>query len=113
MSRKNTYFNANDTLHYTAEDLGIKLVHIWEYEWEQKREETKELIKDIILEKITFQPNGDILELPRDKFNKCWNIEGFELIEETEPMVIDYDVPEGSIKRECFDSGRLVYRRVK
>ena len=93
-----------------CEELGIKLVHIWEDEWTYDHEKTLQLIANIINDNITFNTTMDMLILDRSKFNKCWKIDGYELVEETTPEVIvrakvtkdKYKVP---------DCGKLVFRK--
>ena len=100
-----------------CEELGIKLIHIWEDEWKFKNIETKLWLKKILVDGATpldMIQASDKVELDRSKFNKCFLLSGYELVRETEPKVIDRShVTDSSVKYHVVDCGTLVYQRCK
>ncbi len=94
-----------------CEELGIKLIHIWEDEWVYNHEKTLQFIANIINNKIMFDTTTDTLVLDRSKFNKCWKVDGYELVEETEPDVI-LRAKATKDKYKVPDCGKLILRKV-
>ena len=93
-----------------CEDRGIKLVHIWEtdyYEWEK----LTKLIQDVLAETVNLATGENIVRLDRSKFNKCWKLEGYDLIEETAPKLIVREKRHAQDRYHVPDCGELVYKR--
>lgn len=98
-----------------SENLGIKLIHIYEDEWNT----SKELIKTFLLNffngiydynQYSFVKN-DLIYIRRDKFNKQCKINGLELIDETNPTI---DLRIKNSKEQFFieNCGYLIFRKL-
>ena len=70
-----------------CEELGIKLIHIWEDEWIYKNEMIKDFIVDAIngtlnIEQYLSKRDDGLFEVDRSKFNKCMIPDYFEIVDE-------------------------------
>ena len=94
-----------------CEKMGIKLVHIWEDEWLEKKDEMKKLIEDVLQGNMPHlvHADRDKLEVPRDKISKCWKINGYHLVEESECRVVQRG--NGNKTYEVEDCGVLTYEK--
>lgn len=103
--KSDKYYHLNKTKR--CEDKGIKLIHIWEDEWVYYNDETKTKIINIINNNDVF--NDDVIVLDRSKYNKSYNINGYELIKEE-----DVQLKTSSLYNlQYYDCGNLIYRRTK
>lgn len=100
-----------------CEELGIKLIHIWEDEWKFKNAETKIWLKKILVDRaspLDMIQASDEVKVDRSKFNKCFLLPGYELVSESEPNVVDRShTASPSIKYHVVDCGVLVYHQCK
>lgn len=111
-----SYEKTHDKLYHlnktkACEELGIKLVHIWEDEWTYEKDKIKELLKNIIFETVSF-PDKNILKLDRSKFNKVWKIPGYVLLKESKPKLI-LRGKQKKTKNLVPDCGKLIYQKEK
>lgn len=105
MTKVFIFYHLNKTKR--CEDKGIKLIHIWEDEWVYYNDETKTKIINIINNNDVF--SDDIIVLDRSKYNKSYNINGYELIKEE-----DVQLKTSSLYNlQYYDCGNLIYRRTK
>lgn len=98
-----------------AEKQGIKLIHINSLDWRNDMDRIKTLIKRIVSNEDVisemYDMNSEVITVDRSLFNKCFKINGFELIEETKPIfnkMTDYRKNEYHYP----DCGKLIYRKI-
>ena len=98
-----------------AEKQGIKLIHINSLDWRNDMDRIKTLIKRIVSNENVisemYDMNSEVITVDRSLFNKCFKINGFELIEETKPIfnkMTDYRKNEYHYP----DCGKLIYRKI-
>ena len=98
-----------------AEKQGIKLIHINSLDWRNDMDRIKTLIKRIVNNEDVisemYDMNSEVITVDRSLFNKCFKINGFELIEETKPIfnkMTDYRKNEYHYP----DCGKLIYRKI-
>ena len=98
-----------------AEKQGIKLIHINSLDWRNDMDRIKTLIKRIVSNEDVisemYDMNSEVITVDRSLFNKCFKINGFELIEETKPIfnkMTDYRKNEYNYP----DCGKLIYRKI-
>ena len=98
-----------------AEKQGIKLIHINSLDWRNDMDRIKTLIKRIVNNEDVisemYDMNSEVIIVDRSLFNKCFKINGFELIEETKPIfnkMTDYRKNEYHYP----DCGKLIYRKI-
>lgn len=96
-----------------CEELGIRLVHIYEDEWQdpEKQKKTKEFLKGLVLGNLKI-PVSKMLILPRDKFSKAFRISGYELVEETPPKICERRSEKSKMSYHVYDCGNLVYKQL-
>ena len=97
-----------------AEKQGIKLIHVRSDEWLDNRDEYLKLYNDIIAGNICLSSiatvTGDIMEIDRSVYNKCFEFNGYELIGETSPKKFEF---ERSGRKYIYeDCGKLIYGRI-
>lgn len=102
-----------------AEKLGIKLVQIWEHEWLYNKEKMKKLIYDIIFDNVDFSQfalldDDSVIEVPRDKFNLSYKIEGYKLHKIIKSSVVKMKFLHGKTLEHFSyrDCGYLEYRKI-
>ena len=96
-----------------CEKLGIKLVHIWEDEWVNHREDVIKLIQyvmthDEVSDEFIYS-NEERQFVSRDKFNRCWNFSGYDLICESDPVKQKRIADDRSF--DVYDCGRLILKK--
>ena len=97
-----------------CENLGIKLIHIWEDEWNNEKDDIKQLILGVLNGTVAFssfvkhESNG-ILSVDRSKFNKCAIPDSYEVIGETQPEII-LRAKTDKQKYKVPDCGKLLLR---
>ena len=99
-----------------CEELGIKLIHIWEDEWIYQNRMVKDFIVDAIngalnIEQYLSKRDDGLFEVDRSKFNKCMIPDYFEIVGEIQPEIIQ----RSKISKEKYmvpDCGKLILRRL-
>lgn len=95
-----------------AEEQGIKLIHIRSDQWLTQNEQVKCLLRDIITGTLKLKNiyTSDIAYVDRSIFNKCFKLEGYKLIDETETNKIQVLLNNKTFMYE--DSGFLIYKKL-
>lgn len=94
-----------------CEEKGIKLVHIWEDEWINANAEVKAQILRYVAGEELPKADGQLVHVDRAKFNKCFTVEGYQLVGETEPSII-LRAKKAKEKYKVPDCGQLIYKKV-
>lgn len=106
-SEKPIHYHLNKTIE--CENLGIRLIHIWEDEWQQNSSNIKDYITQVITGRhINF--NDDRLILDRSKFCKLLIPKTYEIIDEIKPSIIKRK----DVKNNTFlveDCGKLICKK--
>ena len=97
-----------------CENLGIKLVHIWEDEWSNKKDDIKQFILGVLNGTILFSSfvkheSDGILLVDRSKFSKCAIPDSYEVIGETQPEIV-LRAKADKQKYKVPDCGKLLLR---
>lgn len=87
-----------------CEQLGYRLVHIWENEWNNNKDEIKAKLEKVLNKSEDFVINSKELILDRCWHSKNTIIDGFTLVEITEPELM---------KNNCYNCGNLIYRKIE
>lgn len=88
IDKKSVYYHLNKTLE--CEKLGIKLIHIFENEWWDINNNIKTILLNILEDNIlhiieSYKTLDGYYIIDRRIFNKCFFINGFDILEEIEP----------------------------
>ena len=87
-----------------CEQLEYRLIHIWEDEWNNNKDKIKTKLEKILNNTEEFATNNKKLILDRCWYSKNTIINGFKLVEITEPELM---------KNNCYNCGKLIYRKIK
>lgn len=82
-----------------CEQLGYRLIHIWENEWNNNKDEIKAKLENILNNAEELATNSKELILDRCWYSKNTIINGFKLAEITEPELM---------KNNCYNCGKLI-----
>ena len=85
-----------------CENLGYRLIHIFEDEWNKDKEEIKFKLNSIFNNTFSYSIQNDEIVLDRCWFSKNTEINGFYLAEITEPQLM---------QNNCYNCGKLIYKR--
>jgi len=99
-----------------CEKAGIPLVHIWEDEWQdiRLRKHTINFIYDVVTGKDVFNRVGsDCITVNRDMFSKALTPNGYELIDESEPIIHKRTSSYKEYVYSVPDCGTLTYKKVR
>ena len=84
--------------------VGYRLIHIWQDQWNNKRQQVKNKLRDIFCRRQIFDFRQDKIALDRSWYNNV-DILNYELVQQRQPKGIER---EGFI---VFDCGCLIYRK--
>lgn len=87
-----------------CEQLGYRLIHIWEDEWNNDKEKIMSKLENILNNTEEIATNSKELILDRCWHSKNTIINGFKLVEITEPELM---------KNNCYNCGKLIYRKIE
>ena len=87
-----------------CEQLEYRLIHIWENDWNNNKDEIKTKLEKILNNTEEFATNNKELILDRCWYSKNIIINGFKLVEITEPELM---------KNNCYNCGKLIYRKIE
>lgn len=93
-----------------CEDIGIKLIHIWEDEWINDKANVKALLEKMLSDVFVVDTSKSIIELDRSKICKLWVPDTYEVIEEVAPSKHVHSTADN----KCYvieDCGRLICKR--
>ena len=85
-----------------CENLGYRLIHIFEDEWNKDKEEIKFKLNSIFNNTFSYSIQNDEIVLDRCWYSKNTEINGFYLAEITEPELM---------QNNCYNCGKLIYKR--
>lgn len=85
-----------------CENLGYRLIHIFEDEWNKDKEEIKFKLNSIFNNTFSYSIQNDEIVLDRCWYSKNTEINGFYLAEITEPTLL---------QNNCYNCGKLIYKR--
>ena len=94
-----------------CEKFDIKLFHIWEDEWIKDNNSTKDRIQKMLNGIYDIDYNENITYVDRAFYNKCCLLNGFELIGETNPEIINRTNING-FSYDVEDCGKLIYQKI-
>ena len=88
-----------------CEQLGYRLIHIWEDEWNNDKEKIMSKLESVLnnTEEIAANNSKELI-LDRCWYSKNTVINGFKLVEITEPELM---------KNNCYNCGNLIYRKIE
>ena len=92
-----------------CENLGIRLVHIWEDEWKCSNS-LKDFIKSLLRDNWSLNMIDEIIELDRSKICRLQVPNCYEVIEETLPNAVERHDSKGNTYL-VEDCGRLICKR--
>lgn len=94
-----------------CEELGIKLIHIWEDEWINDKDRVKVFLEKVMRDEyIVVDTSKDLIELDRSQLCKLWVPEGYVVVEETAPELHEHRTKD--TKRYALeDCGKLICKR--
>lgn len=99
-------------LHKTmkCEEIGIKLIHVWEDEWLYSTDKVKDFLAKVMRNEYAIDMSKDIIELDRSQLCKLWVPKEYSVIEETKPMLVEHKVDD-SKRYALEDCGKLICKR--
>ena len=93
-----------------CEELGIKLIHVWEDQWINDKDRVKEFLEKVMRDEYAIDTSKDLIELDRSQLCKLWVPEGYVVVEETEPELHEHRTKD--TKRYALeDCGKLICKR--
>lgn len=95
-----------------AEQLGIKLMHLRSDQWLNQTSKFKSIIKSIIDGKFSladFYEHQETITVDRALFNKCFSIQNYHLVEETNTSILT--IQAGTYQYDYEDCGQLIYKK--
>lgn len=95
-----------------AEQLGIRLMHLRSDQWLNQTSKFKGIIKSIIDGKFSladFYKHQETIVVDRALFNKCFSIQNYHLVEETDTSILT--IQSRSCSYDYEDCGQLIYKK--
>lgn len=93
-----------------CEEIGIKLIHIWEDEWINSKDSVKAFLEKVMKNEYRVDTSEDVIELDRSRLCKLWVPSCYTIVEETAPELREHRTKD--TKRYAIeDCGKLVCRK--
>ena len=93
-----------------CEEIGIKLIHVWEDQWINDKDRVKAFLHKVMRDEYAIDTSKDLIELDRSQLCKLWVPEGYVVVEETEPELHEHRTKD--TKRYALeDCGKLICKR--